>query len=185
LIHAIFLGKQATSNKQQATRDVSWVMLVSPLILAVLCIVFGIFAYVIPLKYFIVPALHGNLEIIGMWPSLKAALFLVIGLGAGFLVYLLGNFKGVRETPPYIGGEELKEDMRLSGTEFYNTVRETGVLKSIYEKAERGIFDIYEQGKNLVFGIGRVFQYLHNGILPTYMVWMLLGMIGLFLFLMR
>jgi hypothetical protein len=110
---------------------------------------------------------------------------LVIGLGAGFLVYLLGNFKGVRETPPYIGGEELKEDMRLSGTEFYNTVRETGVLKSIYEKAERGIFDIYEQGKNLVFGIGRVFQYLHNGILPTYMVWMLLGMIGLFLFLMR
>ena len=86
---------------------------------------------------------------------------------------------------PYIGGEPATEDMRLSGTEFYNTVKELGLLRSIYKKAEAGFFDIYEQGKTIVFGIGGFFQYLHNGVLPTYLVWTLLGMMGLFLFLLR
>jgi hypothetical protein len=75
--------------------------------------------------------------------------------------------------------------MRLSGTEFYNTIKEYGLLGIIYKKAEAGFFDIYEQGKTFVFGIGGFFQYLHNGILPTYLVWTLLGMLGLFLFFMR
>ncbi|MBU4590638.1 MAG: hypothetical protein KKG01_06920, partial [Candidatus Omnitrophica bacterium] len=181
LIHAIFLGK-ATSDKQQGTRDeVGFTMWIPAVILALLCIIFGIFAYIVPLKYLIIPALSENLVFIGTWPSMKAALFLLVGLGVGLLIYLSGNFKGVRETTSYIGGEELTEDMRLSGTDFYNTIKELSPLKGIYAKAERKVFDIYEQGKRFAFFFIRIFQYLHNGVLPTYLGWCLLGML-IFLF---
>jgi len=107
-------------------------------------------------------------------------LYLVIGLGVGVIIYLLGNFKGVRETDSYIGGEEAGKDMRLSGTEFYGTIKELPFLRSIYAKAERKVFDIYDQGKRLVFFFIGIFKYLHNGVLPTYLVWCLLGMLVFF-----
>ena len=92
----------------------------------------------------------------------------------------------MREDAAFVGGEttEAKQDI-VTGTEFYNTVRELGILKSIYKKAEAGLFDIYEQGKHMVFAAGKFLQYLHNGVLPTYLVWTLLGMMGLFLVLLR
>ena len=176
-IHAIFLGK----IKEGRRDEVSWSMWLGPVVLSVLCIIFGVFAYLIPLKYLIGPALQGSLKFIGIWPSSQATLFLIIGLFVGGLIYLLGNFKGVRETAPYIGGEEVDEEMNLSGTEFYNTIKELPFLKGIYRKAEKKLFDIYDQGRRVVFFFIRIFQYLHNGILPTYLVWCLLGMM-VFLF---
>ena len=182
-IHAIFLGK--AKNERQAgdvkqRNEVSWSMWIPPVILATLCIVFGIFAYVVPLKHFIAPILP-NIKFIGMWPSLKATLFLAVGFGVGILVYLTGNFKGTRETDPYIGGEDLGKDMRLSGTGFYNTIKELPLIRTLYKKAEKKYFDIYEVGKKFVFFFIRIFQYLHNGVLPTYLIWCILG-IMIFLF---
>jgi|GEM_PF-6747840 len=52
-----------------------------------------------------------------------------------------------------------------------------GLLKSIYQGAERKIFDIYEVGKSLVFSLSHVFQELHTGILPTYLIWALAGLV--------
>jgi hypothetical protein len=75
--------------------------------------------------------------------------------------------------------------MRVSGTEFYNTIKETGGLKTIYRLAERKVFDIYVVGAKITLGFTKVFRYLHNGILPTYLAWCLLGMIVLFYFLLR
>lgn len=183
LIHAIFLGKakKETNNRRQTTGEVSWSMWLPPVILAFLCVIFGVFAYAIPLKYFIIPAMPSSVKFIGTWQSLKASVFLVIGLGIGLLIYLMGNFKGIRVSSSYIGGEEVSDDMRLSGTEFYRAIEELPFIKRLYKKAENKVFDIYEQGKRLVFFFIGTFQYLHNGILPTYLVWCLLGMM-VFLF---
>ncbi len=190
LIHAIFLGQSAKGIEHRAGRkgqrdEVSWQMWLPAAILAILCVTFGIFAYQIPLKFFIRPALGAEVVFTGEWHTLKATLLLFAGLVIGLIIYFLGNFKSVRMSDSYIGGEPVGKDMRLSGTEFYNTIKEYGLLGVIYKKAEAGFFDIYEQGKALVFGIGGFFQYLHNGILPTYLVWTLLGMLGLFLFFMK
>lgn len=183
LIHAMFLGKakEGTGDKRQETREVSWSMWLPPVILAVLCVIFGVFAYIIPLKYFIIPALPGGgVDFIGMWPSLKATVFLIAGLGIGLMIYLMGNLKGVRETSPYIGGEEVDSDMRLSGTEFYRAIEEMPLLKRLYAKAENKTFDLYEQGKKFVFFFIGIFKYLHNGVLSSYLVWCLIGMMILF-----
>ena len=185
LIHAIFLGQKADGKENSKKDEVSWQMWVPVVALAILCIAFGVFAYQIPLRFFIKPALGAGFEFIGKWQSLKATLFLFAGLLIGLVIYLLGNFKSVRVSDPYIGGEPLEKDMRLSGTEFYNTVKEYGVFGAIYKKAEAGFFDIYEQFKKIVFGFGKIFQRLHNGVLPTYLVWTLLGMTALFLFFLK
>jgi len=186
LIHATFLGQQSDKQIGKKITEVPWTMWLPCLILAIICLVFGIFAQSLPLRYFILPAVK-DVGFIGTWYAGLSTLLIIAGLILGLLIFKLKGLRpSLRQDTPFIGTEaiDLKQD-RVTGTEFYNTVKELGVLKSIYSQAERGFFDIYEQGKNLVFGIGKILQYLHNGVLPTYLVWTLLGMIGLFLLLFR
>ncbi len=186
LIHATFLGRHSSGKEYKQVREVPWTMWLPCVILAVICVIFGVFANQIPLKYFILPAV-GGVTFIGTWYAGLATLLIILGLVLGLLIFRLKGLQPVvRQDNTFVGGEllDLGED-RVTGTEFYNTVKEFGTLKVIYNKAEAGFFDIYEQGKKLVFGIGKFFQYLHNGVLPTYLVWTLLGMIALFFALMR
>jgi len=182
LIHAAFLGTEGAHKK---VNEVHWTMWLPIMVLATLCAIFGVFARQIPLNKFIFPAV-GIPEFIGFWASSWATVLILAGIAVGLVIYVAGNLKGViREDNHYIGGEPLAEEERLSGVDFYNAIKELPVLSFIYKKAEKNFFDIYEQGKNIVFAIGGFFQYLHNGVLPTYLVWTLLGMIILFLTLVR
>ncbi|MCK9604352.1 MAG: hypothetical protein M0R66_08350, partial [Candidatus Omnitrophica bacterium] len=109
------------------------------------------------------------------------------GLVIGFILFKLTRLKlSFRQDSLFCGAEltEQKEDTMVTGTEFYNTVRDIGWIGYLYKKAEQGVFDIYEQGKR-IFCVSRFLQFLHNGVLPTYLVWILLGMAGLFLILAR
>ncbi|MFH1397004.1 MAG: hypothetical protein ABIH27_00445, partial [Candidatus Omnitrophota bacterium] len=167
--------------------EVSWQMWLPGMFLAIICVIFGVFAYQIPLKYFIFPAIAGVISI-GTWHAGLSTLLIIVGLVLGILIFKLKGLKPALRTDTVFTGAEtvdLAEENEVSGTEFYNTIKELGFLKGIYKKAEAGFFDIYEQAKNMVFGIGRFLQYLHNGVLPTYLVWTLLGMIGLFWALIR
>lgn len=182
LIHATFLGRR-TENKQ-GIREVSWMMWLPIAVLAVLCIIFGVFKQ-LPLNNFIFPAV-GTGEIFGFWSSDWATLLIIIGIAIGLIIYFIGNIKGlVREDESYIGGELIEAEARVSGVDFYNSIKQMPVLKIIYQKAEDKLFDIYDQGKKFVFAITEKFQHLHNGVLPTYLVWCLLGMIVLFIVLLK
>ncbi|TRZ96267.1 hypothetical protein D4R78_01290 [bacterium] len=185
LIHAIFLG-QSRDEKSAKVKEVNWTMWLPCLVLAILCIGFGVFAKQVPLKYFILPAVEG-VSFIGTWYAGLSTLLIIAGLLLGVFIFRLKALKPtLRQDSPFVGGEILDTgENRVSGREFYNTVKEFGMLKSIYKKAEAGFFDIYEQGKNFIFGLGKFFQYLHNGILPTYLVWTLIGMISLFFILSK
>lgn len=186
LIHAAFLGQERDKKTKKAKNEVSWQMWLPPFILALICVIFGIFACQIPLRYFILPAVNG-VEFIGTWYAGLSTLLIMAGLFAGILIFKAKNLKpALRQDTSYTGAET--EDLpqtRIAGTEFYNTIREFGILERIYKQAEAGLFDIYEQGRNIVFGAGKFFQHLHNGVLPTYLAWTLLGMLGLFFVLLR
>ncbi|MFH1621599.1 MAG: proton-conducting transporter membrane subunit [Candidatus Omnitrophota bacterium] len=180
LIHTIFLGQPSKQNL--SVRESPKSMLTPVIILAGLCIIFGVFAVKIPIKLFIAPSLKQPLVFSGAWNSSLATLFILVGLLIGFIIYLLGSLKS-REVKQFIGGEDLEKnsEMRPSGVEFYNTVKEIPFLQFMYNRAEEKLFDIYEVGKNITFGVNSFFRYLHNGVLPTYCVWVLLGMIVIFL----
>jgi len=186
LLHATFLGQQMQKKTFEQVKEVRWMMWFPCIILASLCVIFGVFAQGVPLKYFIIPAVSG-VAFIGTWYAGLSTLLIIAGLIVGILIFKLRAVRmNIRRSETFVGGEVLDlEANRVTGTDFYNTVKDFGILKSIYNKAQTGFFDIYEQGKVLVFSFSRFFQFLHNGILPTYLVWYLLGMLGLFLVLLR
>jgi len=181
LIHATFLGQPKNQRTKEPKNEVSWMMWLPCLILAIICAIFGMFAYQIPLKYFILPAVKG-VTFIGTWYAGLSTLLIIIGLVLGTLIFRLKGLRPVlRQDATFVGGEIMDlQESRVTGTEFYNTIKELGLLRAVYKRAEEGAFDIYSLGKKFIFSFSGLFQYLHNGILPTYMVWCLLGMIGLF-----
>lgn len=192
LLHAVFLGQGRGDLQSNKIEEVPWTMRIPVIILAGICILFGVFAFVVPLKYFIFPVVWAYAPVAkstlsGFWSPGLATLVLTIGLILGYIIFKLGNVKTfIRRDVPYVGSEipALSEENRVTGTEFYNSVKEIPILSRFYKRAEAGALDIYEQGKK-IFSVSGILQYLHNGVLPTYLVWMLLGMIGLFLVLIR
>ena len=185
LVHAVFLGQPSKAIK--GLRETGPLMWIPTVTLAILCLLFGIFAYSVPLKMFIIPAIGRNIAFTGAWSSGLATTLLLIGIAIGFIIYLLGLAVKTRRTEIFVGGETLGEipGMRVSGTEFYNTVRDIGILKFIYGLADKKFFDIYEIGTKLTLGFNKALRYIHNGVLSTYLAWCLMGMLVLFYFLFK
>jgi formate hydrogenlyase subunit 3/multisubunit Na+/H+ antiporter MnhD subunit len=186
LMHATFLGQRNNGVTDKRINEVTWTMWLPCIVLATLCVIFGVFANQIPLKYFIIPA-AGGVIFIGSWHAGLATLFIIIGLFLGLLIFQLKGLRpSIRQDTTFVGGETADlNTSRITGIEFYNTIKELRILRSIYKKAEAGVFDIYYQGKKFIFSVSGVLQRLHNGVLPTYLVWYLLGMLGLFLVLLK
>ncbi|MFQ5951935.1 MAG: NADH-quinone oxidoreductase subunit L [Candidatus Omnitrophota bacterium] len=190
LIHTVFLGQpskeiRAAGHEPKETGPTMWIPTV---ILASLCVIFGVFAYWVPLKIFVFPSLGiAEPKFSGIWSSGTAAALLLLAIAIGYIIYFAGSAIKTRTAEPFVGGEILGKQpgMRVSGVGFYNTIKEINILGAIYKLAEKRAFDIYDVGAKITFGFTRVFRYLHNGILPTYLAWCLLGMIILFYFILR
>ena len=186
LVHAVFLG-QPSERTRELKGETGPTMWIPTVVLAALCVLFGVFAYQLPLKMLIFPSLGGGAGFTGIWDSSLATVLMITGIAAGFVIYLAGSAFKTRTTEPFAGGEDLKKhpEMRLSGVDFYNTVRDIGFLKVIYGLAEKKVFDVYEVGVKITFGLNRVLRHIHNGVLLTYLAWCLLGMGILFYILLR
>jgi len=182
LIHSVFLSEPAGEIK---AREVSPPMRWPMIILASLCVIFGIFAFTIPVKLFILPAVP-NLYFTGLWEPVMATVLLMIGLAIGASFYFIGAAFKPRRMPIFYGGEKIKEDeMKISGINFYDTIKNLDIIKEIYEEAEGKFYDIYELLKKLTFSIGAFLSWLHNGLLHTYLAWLLLGLILLLYLIVR
>lgn len=176
LLHAVFLG-QKTGVQGRTISEVPLAMWLPCLVLASLCALFGIFANQLPLKYFILPAVAGA-DYVSGWYTKIALLFVLAGLVSGWVIYKLKwpHLLKMRQDGPALGGEAKDfAPCAVEATGFYNAVREHRALKRLYALAQKGAFDIYEQGKR-VFAFSNILRSLHNGVLPTYLVWVLLGM---------
>jgi NADH:ubiquinone oxidoreductase subunit 5 (subunit L)/multisubunit Na+/H+ antiporter MnhA subunit len=152
-----------------------WIPMV---ILAGLCVVFGVFAKSVPLNNYILPAVPG-VSFLGLWEPGLATLLIIVGVAVGALIFLAGKVKPARESEAYVGGEALQPEMRVSGVEFYYTVRDFGLLGGIYRSAERKLFDIYDLGRNGTLAFTRALAKIHTGVLTNYFSWVLLGLIVL------
>lgn len=100
--YGIFLktpGKNHPYNKMYLTRYLPWNMLLPQLILAILCIIFGIWASNIPLKYLIFPSMsHLSTEGFTVPSFFKLSILkageLIIGVLTGFYLCLPLSKKG-------------------------------------------------------------------------------------------
>ena len=178
IIHSIFLSR--LPSKLKDTQEVGVLQRFPMLILAFLCVFFGIF-YHIPLKLFIYPALdiEPGSAIFGTWESGLATLMIIVGVILGLLVLLIGKFsKNVRIVPTWICGEvQDNDDSIIPGTHFYKTVSSMKLLKPLYAGQEKGYFDLYNQGGRLGMILTNLLKWLHNGILSMYLTWVIVGLL--------
>jgi formate hydrogenlyase subunit 3/multisubunit Na+/H+ antiporter MnhD subunit len=183
LTHAIFLGQwsEATAKAKEA----AWPMWLPALVLALLCVLFGVFAFELPLRYLIFPIV-GRIPLYGIWDPGTATGLILIGLLLGLLFYWLGGVKKVTTKPAFIGGEILPEAaVKVSGVDFYDTVKGIKPLAWAYKLAARKWFDIYVVGANLVFTLSILLRALVNGALSTYLAWLFVGAMFVAYFLLR
>ena len=188
-VHATFLGQR--EKKGDAPKEVGWTMTLPMVLLGALCLIFGIFAFALPLKSFVYPAVRHVVSVpsienwLGWWSPALATLLIAIGIVIGFIVYLAGQFRTRRVSSTYIGGEILPETTRVTGSEFYETVQGMEFFSSIYKGAEKRAFDVYEILRGLSFYFIKGFRALHSGFLSEYLTWVLAGLLVLMVILLR
>jgi hypothetical protein len=144
----------------------------------------------LPLRLLVRPAVPELGEFPGLWWAGPASGLLLAALAAGALAYWLAIRRaGLRRCETYVGGEQLAatyvqgaatgeaRDLAVSGVDFFNTVRDLPGLRAGYRAADRGALDLYETGRRVLFyGIAWL-RAAHTGVLPTYVLWLLVGVL--------
>lgn len=211
LVHSLFLGRRPSAIDK--VKEVGFTRWFPPLVMALVCVAFGLFAYRLPLTHLIAPALSGKaLLTVGHFSPLAFTAIMLVIVSMGFLIYLAGRAYAFRKRKVFLGGEELTEqEMHYSGAHFYSSVKEMKIFSEFYRFAEGGSFDIfyYIEGGARSFGnvlkrvvddslnrlanfiryfvnlTGQGLSRLQTGRLSFYLGWMLFGILILILLLIR
>ncbi len=176
-LHAAFLGQRRESLAEVKEAPANQLLAMGTL--ALLCVGFGVLARSVPLKLFVLPAAGEA----GLAPVAELGIFnprlvlLLFGLAflLGLGVFLLT--RKVRYDDVYLGGNLPAEEFRVAGTEFYKEIADMRPLKAFYRRAEAKSFDLYDLGAKATFGLSRLLQRAHAGLLPVYVLFILLGVL--------
>jgi len=212
IMHGTFVGEpRSAAVRGKKRRGESFSMATSEIILAGLCVVFGIFATRIPIRAFLLPALGERVSFAGFWSPGLATLLIVIGIVVGAIIYGVSRVRVPREDMAFVGGELTTPGMRVSGGEWYDTVTEHRGLKGVYARASKGTYNFYNWGagffkvvpyvvytfgdrlvdylwrgiSSIGLGISRRMGRTHTGVLSFYILWIVIGIIILLLVLLR
>jgi formate hydrogenlyase subunit 3/multisubunit Na+/H+ antiporter MnhD subunit len=173
-IGGIFLGREEPALSK--IKEVPVLMWLPMAVLALFCIVFGVFAtgWVVP-KLFM--PVTGTFTFSGLWNSSFVSLLVLISIILGLLVYLATGKKKFRTEDSFIGGEKIQDRAVYPATEFYKTFTEFSFISRIYKRAEDKAFDIYDISKHAVFWFSGKLSNAHTGVLPAYVIWVFAGLV--------
>ncbi len=192
VLHATFLCKPSPGIRKLRIHDGSPAMLLPLVVLAVTCVVFGVFAFQLPLDRLILPALPAGQAVLvgGVWWAGLATVLILGGIVIGLIIYGLTMRGGkLRRVSTYIGGEHMQQvylqdeelgagrNVEVTGVDFYNNFRSLPVLKRFYLLMRAKAFDIYyllRKGANYLI---LALRSMHTGVLPVYMRWFVTGLL--------
>jgi len=192
VLHATFLCKPSPEIQESANRvgirESKHSMLLPMMILAALCVIFGVFAFQVPLGLLIFPVIQ--VDVPGVWWAGLATVLIVVAIAIGLAIYALTMRGGkLRRVTTYIGGELLQDvyvsgeeagqerHIEVTGVDFYNTIEQLPVLQRLYTLAREKAFDIYDVFQKGVNYVIQMLRSLHTGILPTYLRWFVVGLV--------
>jgi len=191
-LHATFLCKPSPEISQITVRERSPVMLLPLVVLATLCVIFGVFAFPLPLERLIFPVVQVDAQVMvpGVWWAGLATVLILVAIAVGLAIYALTMRSGkLRRVKTYIGGELLQDvyvsgeqagperHIEVTGVDFYNTIEQLPVLQRLYTLARAKAFDIYDLFQKGVNYVIQVLRSFHTGILPTYLRWFVVGLV--------
>jgi formate hydrogenlyase subunit 3/multisubunit Na+/H+ antiporter MnhD subunit len=175
VLYAVFLARPHEEHGVRDIREVGPITLAPMLVLALLCVVFGVLAWSVPVRGLLARAVgYEAYDMIYMRPVLVTAL-LVVPLLVGALVYLLSRVQ-IRRDEAHIGGEDFRAGMALTGTDFYETIENVPGLHTIYGLAKHKWFDVYELGIRLTNYITGLLRAGHQGYLHAYITWCIVAL---------
>lgn len=174
-LSGVFLGH--TKSVYRSVRGKDMLYCLPQAVLAIICIIFGVFAsnWVIPV---IIKNVSGDFAYPGIWESSTMSVLVMISIFAGLIIYWVMSGKGFRVDNAFVLGE--KYDHKTGGFpsgEYYKTITGNQVLRMIYRGAEKKYFDIYDIARESVLGISKGLSWLHSGILPVYLIWIIAGLL--------
>ncbi|UCH14407.1 MAG: hypothetical protein JSV22_00205 [Bacteroidales bacterium] len=172
-ITGAFMGR--ARKEFNKVKEVSTVMWLPQVFLALVCIGFGIFATNLVLPKIFAP-LVGDFQYAGSWNSSTISFLVLISIILGFLIYLAGNIKNMRTADSFVGGEKIQQQTGYSSTEFYKTISNFNIFSFFYKKADNKRFDIYNVSKDIILWLYRRFSTAHSGVLSSYAIWFLVGL---------
>ena len=189
VLHATFLCKAAPAVAERPVREVGGAMALPMVVLAALCILFGVFASAVPLRWLVFPAVPAQAA--GVWWAGLATVLILSAIIAGAIVYAVTLSSGkLRRCETYVGGERLDEvyvrgevpgpsrHVEVTGVNFYRTIEQLPALGRLYTLARAKVFDIYHLGA----ACGSYFVWLlrcaHTGALSVYLTWFLAGLLA-------
>jgi formate hydrogenlyase subunit 3/multisubunit Na+/H+ antiporter MnhD subunit len=188
VLHATFLCKPSVEIQQMDIHENRYSMLLPMIVLAVLCVVFGVFAFQLPLGQFIFPIVQ--VDVPGVWWAGLATVLILLAVVVGLVVYWLTMRGGkLRRVRTYIGGEQMQDvyisseqegpqrQVEVTGVDFYNTIEQLPGLHRFYALTRARVFDIYDFLKRGTGYIVQILRSLHTGVLPTYLRWVVAGLV--------
>ncbi len=196
VLHAVFLRKPATDTVDREVTEVGAPMRIPTLVLATLCVLFGVLWFRVPVKLLIGPAVGEYMEFSGYWWGGGATLLLLVAVGLGGIIYFITTARKPRRCETYIGGELLREadipseavagrDVEVTGVDFYRSVETLEPFQDFYQSARKKMFDVYDVGTGILFYFVELLRGAHTGRLPAYLTWLLAGLLLVVLWLMR
>ena len=182
-----FIGGSSLEGKRPAMakiKEVPVLMWLPMAVLALFCIIFGVFATGLVIPKLFMPV-TGSFTFSGLWSSSFVSLLVLISIVLGLLIYLATGRKKFRTEDNFIGGEK-KEKLGAAypAPEFYKTFTEFSFISRIYKRAEEKAFDIYDLSKNAVLWFSGKLSNAHTGVLPGYVIWVCAGLIIMLLIMM-
>jgi len=133
-ITGVFLGR--ARKEFNDVKEVSIAMWLPQVILALLCVGFGVFATNLVIPKIFVPIV-GDVQFTGSWNSATISFLVLISIILGIFIYLAGNIKNFRTADSFIGGEKLQDETGFSSTEFYSTIANQNIFSFIYKKQKK------------------------------------------------
>ncbi len=186
VLHAVFLCKPAPGVAGRKIGAEPATMVLPLVALAGCCVVFGVFAYAVPLELLIFPAVRP--EVPGVWWAGSATVLILVAIAVGGIVYAGTIAAGrLRRCETYIGGEHLDEvrirgeatgpgrHVEVTGSDFYDVVERLPGVRWLYILARAKVFDIYEMAAKSTFFLVGILRRAHSGALPLYLTWLVGG----------
>jgi formate hydrogenlyase subunit 3/multisubunit Na+/H+ antiporter MnhD subunit len=192
--HAAFIDKQRT--KLEATKEAPLSMLVPMIVIAAICIIFGLWNS-LPINGLITPSIAGHWLEGKTFAHFPANMMLVVVTIVVLIAALLNHIYGVKRSG--------------AGLKAADHIYHAPVLSNIYKKAEKQAFDPYEVGLkvvnivskiasgidkaidwvyndlsvNLSYAISKILRALQNGSYARYIIWAVSGAALVIAFLIR
>ncbi|MCW8927003.1 MAG: proton-conducting transporter membrane subunit [Xanthomonadales bacterium] len=188
VLHATFLCKPSVEIRQMEISEKKGSMLLPMIVLALLCVVFGVYAFQVPLGFLIFPVVAVTVP--GVWWSGLATVLILLAVIVGIGLYWLTMRGGkLRRMRTYIGGEQMQDvylsndepgplrHVEVTGVDFYDTIEQVPGLHRYYALMKDRVFDIYEFLKRSADYFVQMLRALHTGILPSYLRWFVAGLL--------